>query len=141
MKFLSKVKSFDKKAYEVTLELLFLDEDIVTYLEELETSGKAFLSNVKSYHRKETTSDAQRKKWFVCVSKILDHNKITLTAEEIKGLHYELKISYFPCKFVKIGNKDIPIPPSINDLTQEEMGECLQRLILDYSQLGVNFEE
>lgn len=144
-RYLGSVIEFDKNNYRVVQELAFLDDDTITFIEELLTSGGLYAFEVIGTHRnKKRFSDLQRKKWYVFISKILAQEDIKVSPDTIRALDYQLRLSYLPCSYVLIGGKDIPVPPSLADgagkiITDEHMQEALQRIEVDYGSLGIDF--
>lgn len=145
-KFSAKLVKFDKEAYRVLLDLSFVDEDLVEYLEDLEQSGQAYIWTVEGVHpKRHEINDGQRKRWFHMLSKILKFFNIPLQAKAINSLSVDFKFHYLPVNYIKIGDRDIPEIPSLkrganNPVSPEKMQEALEQILETYTAVGVKFD-
>lgn len=146
-KFSAKLIKFNKDTYQVLLDLSFVDEDLVEYLEDLEESSESYIWTVEGVHPKRLEiHDGQRKRWFHMISKILKFFKIPLGAKAINSLSVDFKFHYLPVNYIKIGDRDIPEIPSLkrcanNPVSPEKMQEALDQILETYTAVGVKFDE
>lgn len=141
----AKIARFDKENSQLTLDLSFVDEDLIEYLEELEDAKEAYVWSIENkYSKKNEIHDGQRKRWFHLISKILKHFKIPLRAQAIQSFSVDFKFHYLPVTYIKIGDRDVPVIPSLkrgtnNPVTPEKMQEALEQIQQTYEGVGVKF--
>lgn len=146
--YFSKIIEFDKNKYQIIQELSYIDNDVIEFVESLLTSQQIYSFSAKGSHKiKDSFTDKQRKKWFVYISQILSQQNppVMVSPETIHMLDNQLRLSYLPCNTATVGEKEIPVPPSLarganKIITEERMEKALQQIRLDYSEMGIDFD-
>jgi hypothetical protein len=134
---IAKVKNFKPENAEVSLQIMFLNEDLIVDL--IKSEGKVMKFTYSHSRYKETTKDSTRKRWFQVISHILKHQEIELTKPVISAFHESMKESFFDCEKFIVDGKEIVIVPSINTVSEEDVKNAIESMIARYSQIGVDF--
>lgn len=134
---IGKIKKFHPDRAELVIQVLFLDENIVTDLVKSEGMTTKFQYSKSRY--KETTRNSTRKRWFQVISHILKSNSIEITKEVLNSFHESMKESFFDCQKFIVDGKEIVVVPSINAVPDEDVQNAIEAIIARYSQIGVDF--
>jgi hypothetical protein len=134
---IGKIKNFKPEKAEITLQIMFLNENLIVDL--IKSEGKVIKFNYIETRYKESTKDSSRKRWFQVISHILKSQEIEITKEVLNAFHETMKESFFDCEKFIVDGKEIVIVPSINSVPEEQVKNAIDAMIARYSQIGVDF--
>lgn len=134
---LTKLKKFNPEKAEITLQVLFLDENTVSEL--IKSEGQTLKFSYTKSRYKETTRASSRRRWFQIISHVLKSSNIEITKETLNAFHESMKESFFDCQKFVVDGKEVVVVPSINAVSDEDVKNAIEAIISRYSQIGVDF--
>lgn len=137
---LTRMVKFNPETSEATFRLMFLNEEILGELLDLQRNNSMIKLNVKKGKYRENTKDSTRRRWFQIISHILKEKDIPLTKENVSAFHETMKESFFDVQKFEVDGKEIVVVPSINSMTDEQVRTACENIIARYSQIGINFD-
>jgi hypothetical protein len=137
---LSRVEKFNPERSEITFKLLFINEDILGEILELQRKNSMVKISVKKGKYKENTRDSTRRRWFQIITHILKQKDIPLTKENVNAFHETMKESFFDVQKFEVDGSEIVVVPSINAMSDEQVKTACENIIARYSQIGINFD-
>ena len=142
MELIAKITTVNIEEMTMEVKFAFTSPQEISKLEDFIIKDKPIKMKVTPLHGKKAKTMEQHRKWFKMVHQILEHFQkedpgILINADAIKALHEDLKRSTFPLRSMKIGSTDIPIIPSITDLSLNDLREAIQKVIDRYSHLVI----
>jgi len=140
--FLAKLINFAPEHFSFTLQLGFGDEKQYQYFLDLFHDQEFRLFKVREKPKKiKDATDKQIRYWYACVRNILKFYDVETDSENMKTMHLQLKKRYLPVTYIEVGIVQLPLIPSLTELTLEEMAEGLDNLIEDYLKLGLDLRK
>jgi hypothetical protein len=136
---LGKFVNFDIETNGLSLKLLFLDPDTQKNIEKAVIDQKETKIVFKLKFNQSHKSKYQ-KIWYGSLALIAksDNYKIIPIAENMDDLDNYLRESIFPVRKRFIDGAEIPRPARMQDLSDEELQQCMDRLHSRYSYLKIN---
>jgi hypothetical protein len=138
---LTRLTNFNPEKSEISLKLLYINEEILGELLDLHRAGSMVKVNIKKGRYKENTRDTTRRRWFQIITHILKQKDIPLTKENVNAFHETMKESFFDVQKFEVEGSEIVVVPSINAMTDEQVRVACENIIARYSQIGINFDE
>jgi len=135
--FFVKPKRIDYEKQELTIELQFLEPDLLLSLEELVRENQLCRLSLKAYNKSNVT-DNQRAFYYVFLTEILKKNDVLPTSENLDILDNEIREDLFPCYEVDFGGKTVPRIKRMRAMTDREMARMLFNLTERYSYLNID---
>jgi len=135
--FFVKPKRIDYEKQELTIELQFLEPDLLLSLEELVRENQLCRLSLKAYNKSKVT-DNQRAFYYVFLTEILKKNDVLPTSENLDILDNEIREDLFPCYEVDFGGKTVPRIKRMRAMTDREMARMLFNLTERYSYLNID---
>ena len=138
---LTRLTNFNPEKSEISLKLLYINEEILGELLDLHRAGSMVKVNIKKGRYKENTRDNTRRRWFQIITHILKQKDIPLTKENVNAFHETMKESFFDVQKFEVDGSEIVVVPSINSMTDEQVKVACENIIARYSQIGINFDD
>jgi len=139
-----KIKShlieFDPQGSYATLRVSLedFDEDALEELTQIQNHvgdrPPLLVIDIKMMARANRATNAYRRSWFKHLTLILADNKRKeglpekVTAEELLSFHYQMGYQLFPAEDLHVGNQVIPTRPSIRNLSDDDIRNCIDKL-------------
>lgn len=137
---LTRVEKFNPERAEITFKLIYVNEDILGEILDLQRNNSMVKLNIKKGKYKETTRDSSRRRWFQIITHILKQKDIPLTKENVGAFHETMKESFFDVQKFEVDGSEVVVVPSINSLTDDQVRIACENIISRYSQIGINFD-
>lgn len=137
---LTKFVKYNPSNSEVTFKLLYLNEESLGEILELQKNNSMVKVNIKKGRYKENTRDSTRRRWFQILGHILKQKDIPLTKENVNAFHETMKESFFDVQKFEVDGREIVVVPSINAVSDEDVKRACENIIARYSQIGINFD-
>ena len=150
---LGKITDLNLKDQIITFKLAFTNPSTLNKIEKyIEDEINLKLSAKPARNTERLRSMPQHRKWFACVWEICNflveqENKrlpwnmhLKVNAAFMNHTRHELEKKYFPCTIIRHGDQEIPYPAHVTQVTVEEMHAAIKQLIIDYTEMGVDFE-
>ena len=138
---LTRVVNFNPAKSELTLKLLYVTEEILGEVLDLQRDNSMVKVNIKKGRYKENTRDNTRRRWFQLITHILKQKDIPLTKENVNAFHETMKESFFDVQKFEVDGSEVIVVPSINSVTDDEVKRACENIISRYSQIGINFDD
>ena len=135
--FFVKPKRIDYEKQELTIELQFLEPDLLLSLEELIRESQLCKLSLKAYNKSKVT-DNQRAFYYVFLTEILKKNDVLPTSENLSIFDEEIRADLFPCYEVDFGGKTVTRIKRMKEMTDREMARMLFNLTERYSYLNID---
>lgn len=116
-------------SWTVSIDLEFLDPDILSMLEETEKNqGTTIKFSLSTIDKKSSTYEQQRY-WYWAISEILKEKKLPTSPANIRTYDEKMRRSIFPVKWVDLGEPRLePDVARMKDLSVDQLSECITKL-------------
>lgn len=137
MKIHAAPREFDIEKQRLTLDVAFLNEDLIDELLQLTNESGLLSFQVKLSKRSEEIEDIQRNIWFMYVAWVLRKENAPVNRETTKMLSNDWKCIYLPTYTITIGGKERQVPEASlargkNEISPDRMNHALARIKYDY---------
>lgn len=137
-------EKFDSKTNELTIKVAFLTpESMQSLMEEIEQRR---LKKIPLKPMRDSGTYKQQKKVFVLIKKRIEFSYRDdikpVTLQRMRDMYDYVKDSYYPVRQFNLEGKDHYFKvSSMRDLDKDERHDLLERMVSDWSDLGIDTEE
>lgn len=143
MKLKARIKNFDPVTFDITFSLIDMDDNtygnILDSMESVSNQFGGLTLDVRGARLRKDLSDTARKKWFAALSHLLVSENIHPDKFTLKALSDDFKRVYLSANMMLLDGKEIPVVPSINDYSSQEVHESVELMKEDYPRVFENW--
>ena len=127
-----KPDDFNPVTGQFTVTVQFLDDLIRQYITEIISKGKPVKINIKRQSDNILRTYEQLQKWWVTIESILRYYQVPITQETRDALHEQLKLSVFDAEYLEIGDRSVPLVPSLKTMELQTLANGIEKVVDEY---------
>ena len=129
---------YNPETCELTIRVDFITPEMQGELEDAVKEGKSNKFTHKVF-KKAGKSYEQQKFYYALLREILIKSDIMPFKENMEILDEEIRLELFPVDVVDFGDRQVPRPLRMKEMSHRQMARVIERVLERYSYLNINF--